>query len=88
MTIVLYIIYVFLSLIQWILFFDIILSWATLVGIRFRPKFVASIMDPLYEWVRKYIPVTLGMIDFSPIIILLVINFLAFLIVTIDPAVI
>lgn len=36
-----------------------------------------SILDPLYEFVRKYIPSKLGMFDFTPIIIIFACLFLS-----------
>lgn len=61
---------IFLDIIFYIIVFDIILSWLNLAGIRFRPIFVARIVDPLYGFVRKYIPTRFGMFDFTPMIII------------------
>ena len=41
-----------------------------LAGIRFRPRFLASILDPLYKKTKEFIPTSLGPVDFTPIIII------------------
>lgn len=85
MTLFLFSLVIFLSLIQWVVFIDVILSWGTLFGINFRPRFIGSITLPLYETVRKFIPSTFSGIDFAPIIVFIAIEFLAKLIITLDP---
>ena len=72
--------YIFLELIQYLVFADVILSWLQLLWIRWRPQFLASIIDPLYSWVKKIIPTSMWPIDFTPIIILMVIFFLIWLV--------
>jgi len=61
---------IFLELIQYLVIFDVILSWLMLAGIRFRPRFLASILDPLYKKTKEFIPTSLGPVDFTPIIII------------------
>jgi len=61
---------VFLEIIQYFIFADIILSWLILFGIRFRPQIIAIIIDPMYHFVRRYIPTTIGPFDFTPLIII------------------
>ena len=77
--------YIFLDLIYYILFLDIILSWISLSGIQFRPRFISSIMDPIYNFIKKSIPTTFWIIDVTPIIVLLGIFFLKGLIVLVYP---
>lgn len=87
MTLFLFCLLIFLSLIQWVIFIDVILSWGTLVGINFRPKFIQVITLPLYEIVRKFIPSSFGGIDFAPIIIFIAIELTTNLILKIDPSI-
>lgn len=75
MTTILLWIVIFLEFLQYLIFFDIILSWLSLAGIRFRPKFLSDIIDPLYRGVKKYIPTTFWMFDFTPIIIIIILIF-------------
>jgi len=67
---------IFLEILEYLVFFDVILSWLTLLGVRFRPKFLRSILDPLYGFVKQYIPTRFGAFDFTPIVLLLVILFI------------
>lgn len=88
MTILLFAFLIFLSLIQWIVFIDVILSWGTLIGIHFHPRFIQTVTLPLYETVRRFIPSSFSGIDFAPIIVFIIIEFITKLIISIDPSVI
>jgi len=72
--------YIFLDLIKYLIFADVILSWVQLIWIQWRPKFISSIIDPLYKNVKNIIPTTIWPIDLTPIIILLIIIFLTWLV--------
>ena len=87
MTLILFSLLLFLALIQWIVFIDVILSWGTLIGIHFRPKFIQSITLPLYGKVRQFIPSSFGGIDFSPIIVFIAIEIMTKLLIAIDPSI-
>ncbi|NDK09651.1 hypothetical protein GW846_02635 [Candidatus Gracilibacteria bacterium] len=78
---------IFLQFIEYIVIFDIILSWLSLVGLKFRPKFMADILNPIYSGVQKYIPTRFGAFDFTPIIIILLLAFIRGLIVMSVPEV-
>lgn len=67
---------IFLELISYIVIIDVILSWLLLLWIRFRPTFIANIIDPLYLNVRKIIPTRFWPFDFTPIVIILLIMFI------------
>lgn len=67
---------IFLELLVYLVIFDIILSWLTLAGINFRPKFIGDILGPVYKNIRKHIPTRFWAFDFTPIIILLSISFI------------
>lgn len=66
----------FLEIIYYLVIFDVILSWLTLAGIKFRPKIVSDILGPVYKMVKKTIPTTFGWLDFTPIVIILLIFFI------------
>lgn len=87
MTIVLFSLLIFLALIQWVVFIDVILSWGTLIGVHLRPRFIQAITVPLYETVRRFIPSSFGGIDFAPIIVFIAIELATKVIITIDPSV-
>lgn len=76
MIILFTILVIILILLKYILFIDIILSWLPLFWINFRPKFISDIMDPIYKKIKNTIPTSIWSVDFSPIIIILIIGFL------------
>ncbi|MCP4523887.1 MAG: hypothetical protein GY828_06760 [Candidatus Gracilibacteria bacterium] len=82
---VIFSILIFLKILELIVFLDVILSWIQLLGINLRPKFIADIIDPIYITVKKYIPTTIGGLEFTPIIILLFLTFLTGLIEMVYP---
>lgn len=67
---------IFLEIISYIVIIDVILSWITLTGLRFRPKFIADIIDPLYANVKKIIPTNIWPMDFTPIVIIILLIFI------------
>ena len=71
---------IFLQIFYRIVIIDIIISWISLAYPNIRPKFIADLIDPLYSSIKKYIPTTIAWLDFTPIIIILWINFLIILI--------
>jgi len=50
----------FLEIIYYLIIFDVILSWLTLAGIKFRPKIIGDILNPIYKNVKKTIPTSFG----------------------------
>jgi len=67
---------IFLKIIEWIIIIDIILSWLPLLGIQIIIPFFRSVLDPLYFFIKKYIPTTVAGLDFTPFIIMLCIQFI------------
>ncbi|MGA7870050.1 MAG: YggT family protein, partial [Candidatus Binatus sp.] len=37
-------------------------------------RFIYSITEPVFEWFREHVPVVLGGLDFSPILVIIVIQ--------------
>lgn len=74
--IILLTIIILMEIISYIVILDVILSWLTLLGIKFRPKIIADIIDPLYINVKKYIPTSIWPFDFTPIVIILLLMFI------------
>ncbi len=75
MTILLTII-IFLELLSYIIIIDVILSWLTLFWLKVRPKFIADIIDPIYSKIKKILPTTLWPVDFTPIVVIILIMFI------------
>ena len=67
---------IFLEIIFYLIIFDIILSWLTLLWFKFRPDFLSQIIDPIYSTINKYIPTTFWMFRFDALIAILIIYFL------------
>lgn len=62
---------IFLDILYYLVLFDVILSWLMLAGVRFRPSFIKNILDPIYFYVKKYIPTRIGAFELTPIIVIL-----------------
>lgn len=73
------------EVIKYIIIIDIILSWLILFWFKVRPKFIADIIDPMYNFVKKIIPTTFWPVDFTPIIILIILTFVKILVYSVDP---
>ena len=76
---------VFLEIMSYIVIFDVILSWLSIFWFKARPKFIADIIDPLYKNVKKYVPTKIWMMDFTPIVVFLLIGFIKWLLYIIFP---
>ena len=76
---------IFLDIIFYLIIFDVILSWLNLFWLRYRPKFLAQIIDPIYATINKFIPTTFGMFRFDALIAILIIFFLQGLLIMIIP---
>jgi len=85
MTTIFFWIYIFLDILWFLVFVDVILSWLSIFNINIRPKFLASIMDPIYNFVKKNISTTIGPLDFTPIIVIFWIYFLKVLLMILFP---
>lgn len=65
-----------LTILYWAIFIRVLLSWAPMLGIRIDPynpiiKVLYDLTDPILEPLRRF--TTIGMIDWSPLVALLVI---------------
>lgn len=76
---------IFLEILQYLVFFDVILSWLTLLGIQFRPKFLSDVLRPIYSFVKRYIPTSFGAFDFTPIVVIFGLMFLRGLVIIVFP---
>lgn len=50
-------VFVFLELLKWLIFIEIILSWISLLGIVIAIPFVRAIIYPMFYGIRKSLPV-------------------------------
>ncbi len=65
-----------LRIYEWILIAAIFLSWVRPDPYNPIVRFIYSLTEPILSWVRYRIPLRLGMIDFSPIIVFVAIEIL------------
>jgi YggT family protein len=70
-----------LKIYMWIIIARAILSWVSPDPYNPIVRFIHNVTEPLLYQVRKRIPIMMGGIDFSPIIILLAIIFLQIFVV-------
>lgn len=73
------------DIIKFIIIIDIVLSWISLLWLNLRPKFISYIIDPIYVNIKKVIPSSFWPIDFTPIILLLILIFIKWIIYSLDP---
>ncbi len=76
---------IFLSLLQWIVIIDVISSWLQIINIKINFAFIKNITYPMYNFIKKYIPTTIWMIDFTPVIIFFWIELISKLIFILNP---
>ncbi|MBW1975559.1 MAG: YggT family protein [Deltaproteobacteria bacterium] len=70
------VLYLVLNLYLWIVIIRALLSWVNPDPYNPIVRFLYSITDPVLNVIRRRIPVFFGGIDFSPLIVILVIYFL------------
>ena len=66
----------FTNIILYIIFFDIILSWLSILWLRWRPDLLRSTVDPLYNLIGKVVPTSFGMFRFDALIAIIFIYFI------------
>jgi YggT family protein len=64
----------FFRALSWIIIIDVVLSWLSILGLRIVIGPLVSITQPLYAMVRKFLPTTIGVIDITPIILILLLD--------------
>ena len=70
-----------LKIYMWIIIARAILSWVSPDPYNPIVRFIHNVTEPVLYQVRKRIPIMMGGIDFSPIIVLLAIIFLQYFVV-------
>jgi len=70
-----------LTIYMWIIIARAILSWVSPDPYNPIVRFIHNVTEPVLYQIRKRIPIMMGGIDFSPIIVLLAIIFLQYFVV-------
>ncbi len=84
MTFILSALAILFHLIKYLIFADIILSWLTLLWLKARPGFIATILDPIYAGIKAKVPTTIWPLDFTPIVVLIFMELLILFIYGLD----
>jgi len=58
----------------WVVIISAIMTWIEPNPYNPIVRFIYSITEPVFDWVRERLPVIFGGIDFSPIVVILVIE--------------
>jgi YggT family protein len=60
----------------WIVIISAVLSWFSPDPYNPLVRAIYSMTEPVFDWIREHLPVLFGGIDFSPIVVIVVIEFL------------
>jgi YggT family protein len=71
----------FLRALYWIIILDIVLSWMTLLGLHIIIGPLNSITRPLYDLTRKVFPTRVGMIDFAPLLLMIILDLMMVIVI-------
>ena len=66
----------FLTLYFWIVIASAVMSWIEPNPYNPIVRFIYTVTEPVFDFVRNHLPVVFGGIDFSPILVILGIQFL------------
>lgn len=64
-----------LTLYFWVVIIAALLTWVQPDPYNPLVRMLYSLTEPVFDWIRERMPVVFGGIDFSPLIVLLVIEF-------------
>ncbi len=65
-----------LTLYFWVVIISALLSWVQPDPYNPLVRTIYSLTEPVFDWIRERVPAVFGGIDFSPLIVLLVVEFL------------
>ncbi len=70
---------------MWIVIIAAVITWIEPNPYNPIVRFLHSVTEPVFDWVREHLPVLFGGIDFSPIVVIFAIMFLQRLIANATP---
>jgi YggT family protein len=70
------ILYQLLSLYWWVVIIAAVMTWINPDPYNPIVRFFYGVTEPVFDFIRQYLPVNFGGIDFSPIVVLIVIEIL------------
>jgi len=65
---------------MWVVIIAALITWVQPNPYNPIVRFLWNVTEPVYRWIRKYIPTTFGGFDIAPIILILALQFLQILI--------
>lgn len=65
-----------LGLYIWVVIIAVVMTWIEPNPYNPIVRFIYSITEPLFDWVREHLPVTFGGLDLSPLVVFFVIGLL------------
>ena len=69
-----------LGIYVWVVIVAALITWVQPNPYNPIVRFLWNVTEPVYRWIRRYIPTTFGGFDIAPIILILAIQFLQILI--------
>jgi len=69
-----------ISIYIWVVIIAALITWVQPNPYNPIVRFLWNVTEPVYRWIRRYIPTTFGGFDIAPIILILALEFLQILI--------
>ena len=69
-----------INLYKWVVIIAALITWVQPNPHNPIVRFLWNVTEPIYRWIRRYIPTTFGGFDIAPIILILALQFLQILI--------
>ena len=69
-----------INLYMWVVIIAAFITWVQPNPYNPIVRFLWNVTEPIYRWIRRYIPTTFGGFDIAPIILILALQFLLILI--------
>ncbi|AZV46357.1 hypothetical protein C3L23_03440 [Nautilia sp. PV-1] len=71
---------ILISIYIWVVIIAALITWVQPNPYNPIVRFLWNVTEPVYRWIRRYIPTTFGGFDIAPIILILALQFLQILI--------
>jgi len=71
---------VLISIYIWVVIISALITWVQPNPYNPIVRFLWNVTEPVYRWIRRYVPTTFGGFDIAPIILILGLQFLQILI--------
>ena len=69
-----------INLYMWVVIIAALITWVQPNPYNPIVRFLWNVTEPVFRWIRRYIPTTFGGFDIAPIILILALQFLQILI--------